>query len=95
MAIATTNPTTGAVEREYEAHDEAEVERRLAAAAEAVQALRETDGPFDLIFNDIDKHQYPGSIPVIIEKLRAKLGDLESVIGTVRGVGYRFELVEA
>jgi caffeoyl-CoA O-methyltransferase len=38
--------------------------------SEAVQALRETDGPFDLIFNDIDKHQYPGSIPVIIEKLR-------------------------
>jgi predicted O-methyltransferase YrrM len=35
-----------------------------------VQALRETDGPFDLIFNDIDKHGYPDSLPVIAEKLR-------------------------
>jgi len=37
---------------------------------EAVQALRETDGPFDLIFNDIEKHGYPESLPVIAEKLR-------------------------
>lgn len=38
--------------------------------AEAVQTLRETEGPFDLIFNDIDKHAYPESLPVIYEKLR-------------------------
>ncbi len=38
--------------------------------SEAVQALRETDGPFDLIFNDIDKQGYPDSLPVIYEKLR-------------------------
>ena len=37
---------------------------------EAVQALRETPGPFDLIFNDIDKDAYPDSLPVIAEKLR-------------------------
>lgn len=37
---------------------------------EAVQALRETDGPFDLIFNDIDKHAYPESLGVIAGKLR-------------------------
>ncbi len=37
---------------------------------EAVQALRETEGPFDLIFNDIDKTGYPASIAVIAEKLR-------------------------
>jgi predicted O-methyltransferase YrrM len=37
---------------------------------EAVQALRETEGPFDLIFNDIDKQAYPESLPVIEEKLR-------------------------
>ena len=37
---------------------------------EAVQALREATGPFDLIFNDIDKHGYPDSLPVIAEKLR-------------------------
>jgi len=38
--------------------------------SEAVQALRETPGPFDLIFNDIDKSGYPDSLPVIAEKLR-------------------------
>ena len=37
---------------------------------EAVQALREAAGPFDLIFNDIDKHGYPASLPVIAAKLR-------------------------
>jgi caffeoyl-CoA O-methyltransferase len=39
--------------------------------SEAVQALRETDGPFDLIFNDIDKSGYPAALPVIAEKLRS------------------------
>jgi caffeoyl-CoA O-methyltransferase len=37
---------------------------------EAVQTLRETPGPFDIIFNDIDKHGYPDSLPVMKEKLR-------------------------
>jgi caffeoyl-CoA O-methyltransferase len=37
---------------------------------EAVQVLREMDGPFDLIFNDINKHAYPESLPVIAPKLR-------------------------
>jgi caffeoyl-CoA O-methyltransferase len=37
---------------------------------EATQALRETAGPFDLIFNDIDKAGYPAALPVIREKLR-------------------------
>ena len=39
--------------------------------AEAVETLRQTAGPFDLIFNDIDKHGYPDSLPVIKEKLRS------------------------
>ncbi|MGM1028278.1 MAG: response regulator transcription factor [Actinomycetota bacterium] len=34
------------------------------------------------------------TVDVHVRRLRAKLGDLESVIGTVRGVGYRFELVD-
>ncbi|MAT97181.1 MAG: methyltransferase [Anaerolineaceae bacterium] len=37
---------------------------------EAVQTLRETDGPFDLIFNDIEKLAYPESVSVIEKKLR-------------------------
>lgn len=38
--------------------------------SEAVQRLKETPGPFDLIFNDVDKHAYPDSLPVIADKLR-------------------------
>lgn len=36
---------------------------------EAVEALRQADGPFDLIFSDIDKEGYPDSLPVIEDKL--------------------------
>jgi len=39
--------------------------------AEAVETLRQTDGSFDIIFNDIDKEGYPDSLPVIKEKLRS------------------------
>ncbi|MBI5823652.1 MAG: O-methyltransferase [Chloroflexi bacterium] len=38
--------------------------------SEAVEALRKTDGPFDIIFNDIDKQAYPASLSVIKDKLR-------------------------
>jgi predicted O-methyltransferase YrrM len=37
---------------------------------EAVQTLRDTEGPFDILFNDIDKDGYPASLPVMKEKLR-------------------------
>lgn len=39
--------------------------------SEAVEALRNTEGPFDIIFNDIDKQAYPASLPVIKKKLRS------------------------
>ena len=39
--------------------------------AEAVETLRQTEGSFDIIFNDIDKDAYPSSLPVIKEKLRS------------------------
>ncbi len=38
--------------------------------AEAVQTLRNTPGPFDLIFCDIDKQAYPEALDVIEDKLR-------------------------
>ncbi len=38
---------------------------------EAVQALRRASGPFDLVFNDIDKAGYPGSLDVIADRLRS------------------------
>ena len=37
---------------------------------EAVDTLRHAGGPFDLIFNDIDKRGYPDSIDAILPKLR-------------------------
>lgn len=36
----------------------------------AVETLQQTEGQFDLIFNDIDKHGYPASLPTIAKKLR-------------------------
>ncbi len=37
---------------------------------EAVAALAAAEAPFDLVFNDIDKGGYPGSLPAIAAKLR-------------------------
>jgi len=36
---------------------------------EAVEALREAEGRFDIIFSDIDKDGYPASLPVIKQRL--------------------------
>ncbi len=38
--------------------------------AEAIETLEQTPGPFDVIFNDINKECYPESLPMIREKLR-------------------------
>ena len=38
---------------------------------EAIETLRSQDGPFDIVFNDIDKRAYPESLPAIEAKLRA------------------------
>jgi succinate-semialdehyde dehydrogenase/glutarate-semialdehyde dehydrogenase len=42
MAIATINPTTGETEKEFAAHDAAEVERRIGEAVSAFEALHGT-----------------------------------------------------
>ena len=39
--------------------------------AEEVETLQNTPGPFDLIFNDIDKEAYPASLPLIKRKLKS------------------------
>ncbi|MCS7065881.1 MAG: O-methyltransferase [Fimbriimonadales bacterium] len=39
--------------------------------SEAVAQLQQTDGQFDLIFNDINKEQYPDSLAAIKPKLRS------------------------
>ena len=38
--------------------------------AEAIKTLEVNPGPFDLIFNDIDKEAYPDALPVIEKRLR-------------------------
>jgi caffeoyl-CoA O-methyltransferase len=37
---------------------------------EAIEVLQSQEGAFDLVFNDIDKHGYPASLPAIEAKLR-------------------------
>src|SRR5262245_45516801 len=37
---------------------------------EAVATLREHNGPFDVVFNDIDKEGYPASLGVIVGRVR-------------------------
>ena len=46
------------------------IERAEQAGVLAGAALQEAEGPFDLIFNDIDKQGYPDSLPVMAAKLR-------------------------
>jgi predicted O-methyltransferase YrrM len=36
---------------------------------DAVELLAETRGPFDLIFNDVDKHQYPAAFRTALPRL--------------------------
>jgi succinate-semialdehyde dehydrogenase/glutarate-semialdehyde dehydrogenase len=43
MAIATINPATGETVKEFDAHDAAEIERRIAEAQSAFEALHDTD----------------------------------------------------
>ena len=38
--------------------------------SEAIEQLQRTEGPFDIIFNDIQKEDYPRSVPLIKAKLR-------------------------
>lgn len=37
---------------------------------EAVATLKEHAGPFDIVFNDIDKEGYPASLGVIVDRVR-------------------------
>ena len=43
MAIATINPTTGAIEREFEPDDAATIDRKIGEAQSAFEALKKTD----------------------------------------------------
>jgi caffeoyl-CoA O-methyltransferase len=41
------------------------------ATGDAIALLKESSGTFDLIFNDIDKHQYPAAMEAALPKLRS------------------------
>lgn len=42
----------------------------LFQTGDAVEILKKTDGPFDIVFNDIDKEAYPETVAAAREKLR-------------------------
>ncbi len=63
MAIATTNPTTGRVEKTFDAHTSAEIDERLDRATAAVRTLRSTtfderatwmNAAADILVNEVD-----------------------------------------
>ena len=37
---------------------------------DGLEIARKYDGPFDIVFNDIDKHDYPRALPIALERLR-------------------------
>lgn len=45
-------------------------ERARIEVGDALETLERLDGPFDLIFNDIDKQSYPRTIELVAERLR-------------------------
>jgi predicted O-methyltransferase YrrM len=66
--------------------------------AEAVAALRQTEGPFDIVFLDIDKPDYPAALDVIETKLRpggALLADNLLLSGAILDEGNRSDRVQA
>jgi caffeoyl-CoA O-methyltransferase len=46
------------------------VHKATFSSGNAISILEKTDGPFDIIFMDIDKESYPKAVPLIKSKLR-------------------------
>jgi len=46
------------------------VDRVRFITGDAMQALRETDGQFDIVFCDVDKHQYPAAYEAFADRVR-------------------------
>jgi predicted O-methyltransferase YrrM len=66
--------------------------------AEAVAVLRQTDGPFDIVFLDIDKPDYPAALDAIETKLRpggALLADNLLLSGAILDETNRSDRVQA
>jgi predicted O-methyltransferase YrrM len=77
-AVAENGGTVVTVEGRDEMADRAEANLREAGLADRVEIVRgmaedvvpEMEGPFDLIFNDVDKVLYPVLLPMLVELLR-------------------------
>lgn len=63
------NPANAERAREY--FRRAGVAKRInVQVGDALDLVRKTPGKFDLIFNDVDKHQYPDALRAALPKLR-------------------------
>ncbi|MGC2467776.1 MAG: O-methyltransferase [Candidatus Acidiferrum sp.] len=63
------DPANAQRAREY--FRKADVSKRIKIeVGDALELLKRTPGKFDLIFNDVDKHQYPDALRVALPKLR-------------------------
>ncbi len=74
MSIATINPTTGATDRMFEAHSDAEVDKRLSAAAGAFDAFRRS--------SFVDRARW---MVAAAELLEGELPDIAQVLTTEMG----------
>lgn len=63
------NPENAQRAREY--FRRAGMTKRIqVGVGDALELLKKTPGKFDLVFNDVDKHQYPDALRVAVAKLR-------------------------
>jgi caffeoyl-CoA O-methyltransferase len=63
------NPQNARRAQEY--FRRADISKRVhVQVGDALALLRKTPGTFDLIFNDVDKHQYPAALRAALPKLR-------------------------
>jgi succinate-semialdehyde dehydrogenase/glutarate-semialdehyde dehydrogenase len=99
MPIATVNPFTGQTEREFEPHDDAEVERRIAAAHAAFTTLRTTTfaqrsewmrAAAQLLENDVEEL----ARLITIEMGRPIAGSRAEVLKCAKGLRYYAEHAE-
>lgn len=59
------------IERGQSYHERANVTGKVTwHQGDALEFMRKAEGPFDMIVNDVDKHQYPESLQVAWSKLR-------------------------
>ena len=74
MPIATVNPATGVTERTFEPYDDAEIERRLAVAAEAARQWRSVDMAERARFLVGVADLLEGELPDVAQMLTTEMG---------------------